>query len=205
MNSNRKIPENLWMGLAVATALMLLSAVLIVTLVALGMFDPKPIGPNTVSRSLQRIRVDQDSAPTFWLEEAQPEGDFSIRISAHLAAGESDIGYGLALGGSQEALVFAISPLGYLTLWSQLRKNGTIRVEHYIPWRTWPHIQTGNEVNEIWLDVQDGRVTTIRVNSELLDSTPVSVPGGEIGLWSKTFGEPAEINFDRLEIFSDRK
>ena len=205
MNGERKISRNLWRGLTVITVLMPLSAVLLVTLVALGVFDPKPLGPLSVSQSLQRIRVDQDSEPTLWLEDVQPEGDFSIRVSARLAEGESDIGYGLVLGGSQEELIFALSPLGYLTFWRQLEKNGTLGEELYIPWRTWPHIHTGNEPNEIWLDVQDGRLTSIRVNSELLDYTPVSVPGEQIGLWSKTFGEPAEIGFDSLEIFSDSK
>jgi len=202
MNGESKIPKNLWKGLAIVLALMLLIAALLTTLVALGVFDPRPLGPVTVRRSLERIGVDQDSKPIHWLEEQQPGEDYSIRLAARLAGGESDIGYGLVLGTSKEALILAVSPLGYLTFWKQTERNGTTTEELYIPWLTWPHIHGGTGQNEIWLDVQQGQVTSIRVNQELLKFKSVPAPDEGIGLWSETFGSPAEISFDTLEIFS---
>ena len=65
-------------------------------------------------------------------------------------------------------------------------------------------ILIGTDQNEIWLDVENNLVTAIRINQELLNTGPVSVPDRAIGIWLKTFGDPAEVRFDRVQIFEDR-
>jgi hypothetical protein len=203
MNGERRISDTIWRGLAVGVALTLLISFSLINLVAVGVFDPKPLGPNTVNRDLQSLVVDQDSESTHWLEDIQPEDNYSIRLTAHKVKGESDIGYGLILGEPGHELIFAVSPLGYLSFWRELQENDRKIEEQYIPWRTWPHIQTGTDPNEIWLDIEDGLVTSIRLNRELLNADPVSVPGREIGIWLKTFGDPTQISFDKVEIFEE--
>ena len=185
-------------------ALTLLISLSLIALIAVGVFDPKPLGPISINRNLQSLVVDQESESTHWLVDIQPEDNYSIRLTAHKAKGESDIGYGLILGETEHMLIFAVSPLGYLSFWREVRENDRKIEEQYIPWRTWPHIHTGTDQNEIWLDIEDGLVTSIRINRELLNADPVSVPGREIGLWLKTFGEPSEISFDKVEIFEER-
>jgi hypothetical protein len=203
MNGKERISNNIWRGLAIALALTLITSLSLVTLVALGVFDPKPLGPNTINQNLQSLLVDQNSESTHWLKDIQPEDNYSIRLRAHKIKGESDIGYGLVLGKPEHKLIFAVSPLGYLSFWRELQENDKKFEERYIPWRTWPHIHKGTDQNEIWLDIEDGLVTSIRLNRELLNADPVSVPGREIGLWLKTFGDPSEISFDRVEVFQE--
>jgi hypothetical protein len=204
MNGERKISDNIWWGLAVGVALTLLISLSLITLVAAGVFDPKPLGPTTFNRNLQSLLVDQESESSHWIEYIQPEGNYSIRLTAHKVKGESDIGYGLVLGEPGHELIFAVSPLGYLSFWREREENDRKIEELYIPWRTWPHIQAGTDLNEIWLDVENDLVTAIRINQELLNTGPVSVPGQAIGIWLRTFGDPTEVSIDRVQIFEER-
>ena len=128
-----------------------------------------------------------------------PSGRYSLRLTAAREDGETDIGYGLALGDENEYLAVAVSPLGYLSVW---QKSGA-ETDTILPWQTWPHVGRGLEPNEIWLDSEENGRLTIRINREFLWEGEIEPPSGQIGLIGESFGETAVVDFQAVRIFEE--
>ncbi len=188
-----------------AALTLLVIAVVAVALIVAGAFDPQPFGaPASVEQPGPRTLTDAGEAVTpLTAPWTTPPNRFSIRLKAAHTAGEPDSGYGLALGDGAGQLVVALSPLGYATVREE--QAGAEPVVH-LPWQTWPHVRPGTAANEIWLDVEngDGRAAvTVWINRELLWQGTIGVAPRQIGLYQTTFGEPATVDFSRVEWFAE--
>lgn len=183
--------------------LLVVGTAVIVLFILSGINDPKPVGALVVERPLFPQIVSPEAPRLTWLEEPIPEGNFSVRLTAAQEAGSTgrgmDVGYGLALGSDEAQVAVAVSPLGYLSVW---QTNGQ-ETNAILPWQTWPHVRRDLEPNEIWLDVENGRLA-IRINREWLWQGEVELPSGQIGVVAESFGETAVVDFQRLEIFGEK-
>jgi hypothetical protein len=187
--------------LSAVAVLLLITAVTVFVLVASGFFDPQPWGRPGARQPLPAVSVPARTTHLLWLPEPQlPPGNYTMQLAAAFESGEEDVAFGLVVGDEQHYLVTAVSPLGYLAVWE--RRHGVTR--YHLPWQTWPHIRPGGEVNEIWIDRQDRRLT-VRLNRELLWSGDVYLAGAEVGLFVQSFGEAAVIDFQTLQLHGGRE
>ena len=168
------------------------TAVLLILLIASGVFDPKPVGELQKMLPATTLTVDQPGQTIRWLDEPLPAGDFSVRGTAVFQSGNLDSGIGLALGDAEQALVVAVSPLGYVLV----RQGDAV----LLPWQPWPHVQLEENPNEIWIDVR-GREVTVRLNRELLWQGSVDLISHRLGLFAEGFGETAVYTFPAIEIY----
>lgn len=174
-------------------AYLLATAVLLIILIAAGVFDPKPVGELQATLPTTSLSRDQSGQTILWLDVPIPAGDFSVRGTAVFQQGNPDSGIGLALGGDGGSLVVGVSPLGYV-----LVQQGDKAV---LPWQPWPHVGLADAPNEIWIDVRGGEVT-VRLNRELLWQGPYGVAKRQLGLFSEVFGEETAVyTFPTLELF----
>ena len=82
-----------------------------------------------------------------------------------------------------------MSPLGYAGIWQGTLLPTTSPATTYLfPWQPWPHIHPTE--NEIWLDVQNGRLR-VRLNREWLWEGDVTLPGTQVAVWGHSYGETA--------------
>lgn len=174
------------------TAVFLFTAIgLLVLLIGLGVFDPKPLGKLQWQKSVAALTVAGQARSVLWLADGV-EGVFSVRGTAVYQTGETDIVYGLVLGSEDDYLAVVVSPLGYVTLWQG---------EHvWLPLQTWPHVRTGHEPNEIWVDVA-GEEITVRLNREILWVGQGSLAGG-VGVIGESWGETAVVQFPSIQLFA---
>lgn len=125
-------------------------------------------------------------------------------MTAAWQEGELDTGYGLAIGDEEDFIVIAVSPLGYVTISNGSWENGQPKLSNpIVPWRTWPHVRLEQERNEIWVDIQERKITSVRINRELLWQGEVAAKGQQVGLWTQSFGGSTEIDFQLLESFAE--
>ena len=183
-----------WLGLLL---LLVLAAGL--ALVSAGMFDPPLNG--TVWRErplpLSTQTIPPESHTLVWLDEPLPDTDYSLRLTAVHQSGEPDAGYGLMVGSEGRSLAVLVSPLGYVTV-----RLGETAV---VPWQPWPHVRTGMEPNEIWLNmggVEGNGRAAVRINRELLWTGEVGVLAGQVGLVGESHGrrETAVVRWEKWEI-----
>lgn len=200
-------PPPPWRALRLITVGLSGVLVFLVLLIALGYFDPKPLGPLVLVDQPGVYSTSEGDALVLsqlppWPAAATVK-QFSIRLTAANVAGELDSGYGLALSDTSRQLFIAASPLGYIAVW----EKGTEREPAYIlPWERWPHVLVGRQPNELWLDVASspgGSIITARINRELLWQDEVDFFPREAGLWLGSFGESATVDFQKLEWFAD--
>ena len=175
-----------------ALAGLLATAVLLIILIGSGVFDPKPVGELQKTLPATTLAVDQPGQAIKWLDTPLPDGDFSVRGTAVFQSGNLDSGVGLALGDADDALVVAVSPLGYVLVQQA--------DEVLLPWQPWPHVQLDDALNEIWIDVR-GREVAVRLNRELLWQGPVNFASRRLGLFAEGFGETAVYTFPAIEIY----
>jgi len=187
-----------WRWLNWSIVLVLVGIVLLIAVISAGIFDPTPVGDLRDTIPLQALDLDDEQQRLVWLEQTAPDGNHTLRLRAALSAGEVDSAYGLTLGEDEQFATIAFSPAGYVSFW---QRDGD-QLEKIIPWRTWPHVRLGQEANELWLDVVEGNLTSVRTNREVLWQGEVPLKGRRIGLWAETFGGPATIDFQQLEIFA---
>ena len=93
---------------------LLVAAVAFVALIAGGGFDPRPCGPLAKSATPGLLALAGRSEKLQWQIEpfaGQPRC-YSLRLTTVHAVGETDSGYGLAVGDRKAVLVVAVSPLG---------------------------------------------------------------------------------------------
>ncbi|WP_420645130.1 hypothetical protein [Candidatus Leptofilum sp.] len=175
-------------------AYLLATAVFLIILIAVGVFDPKPVGELQRTLPGTSLTVNQRGQTVVWLDEPLPDGDFSVRGTAVLQEGNPDSGIGLAVGSEAHAFVVAVSPLGYV-----LVQHGD---EVVLPWQPWPHVRADNTPNEIWIDVR-GNEITVRLNRELLWQGTAALETRRLGLFSEGFGgETAVYTISTIEIFA---
>ena len=183
--------------------LLLGGTAVIILLILSGVFDPKPVGQLVVERPLFPQIVAPQAPRLTWLEQPIPAESYSVRLTAAQEAGSTghgmDVGYGLALGSDGAHVAVAVSPLGYLSLW---QTNGQ-ETDLILPWQTWPHVRRDLEPNEIWLDVENGRLT-IRINREWLWEGEIEPLSGQIGVVAESLGETAVVDFQTIQIFEEK-
>jgi hypothetical protein len=200
-----------------ATLFILLAALVMVFVIGGGFFDPvAPEATAVTHHSLPPITLAAGERRLVWLPDVTlPDGDYAIRLTAARQSGELDIAYGLAVGSEGRFLVTAVGPVGYVGVWEEetvdsqqptindqrqettgngqwAMVNGqwSTKVADYVPWQTWPHVRTGEGVNEIWLARQNGRIT-IRINRELLWQASLPSPGSQLGVYAASHGDTA--------------
>lgn len=192
--ARRRDRTPLW--LRAAAVLLPTTAVVALLLIAAGAFDPQPLGPLTQQRALPSLTLPAQTDQIIWLDEPLSALPLSVRLTAAYAEGESDVGYGLALGDETAYLAAAVSPLGYVAVWEIVDGR---RVAH-VPWQPWPHVRPGAAPNEVWIDWRDGRAR-VRLNRELLWEGEITVDDGRVGLVGESFGDAAVVDFRTLELF----
>jgi hypothetical protein len=209
MSSNNDVPPATWRWLGCAAVILLVAAIGGISLISAGAFDPDINGTLRNTFELASKDVPAHSSALQRLDVATPKSDYSLRLRARHSDGETNVGYGLAIGNDDGFVLVALSPLGYLTVLDVSDANELESVtvsrqpsdERNLPWQTWPHIRSGQQSNEIWIDVNEGAITGIRINRELLQTQDFAVDGDQIAIWTESFGEAATIEFQELELF----
>ncbi|MCA9951581.1 MAG: hypothetical protein KDE48_18150 [Anaerolineales bacterium] len=158
-------------------------------LIAIGLFDPIPPEINSVKIPPITLSVDPESQTIIW-QTNLPSPPYLINLTANLQSGEVDSGYGLLLGTNNAYFAVAVAPTGYLSVWQTGAQATT-----FLPWQTWPHIQTGNNANEIGVEVAADGFVTVRINGEYLWSGAIEMPLEAVGIYGESFGKTAVIHF----------
>jgi hypothetical protein len=176
--------------------LLLVITLLIVGLIASGVFDPSPFGQSLWHEDLSKMAVEPLSRQVSWIESETPQLPFTVRLTAAYGSGEYDSAYGLVLGDEESFFSVAVSPLGYLAIWETTSSDA-----YYLNWQTWPHVQKDHGTNEIWLDIEGDRAQ-VRINREWLWEGNIEVQGRHIGILGESFGEEVIIEFESLKLFA---
>lgn len=185
--------------------LLLIVAAAFIGLIARGVFDPRPCGRLAHQDMPGRVALDE-RGETLQQQRAPFAGTpwcYDLRLTAAYEAGETDSGYGLAVGDRQAALVVAVSPLGQAAVWQTVA--GEAEPRYLLPWQPWPHVHPGTSPNEIWLEIDDDAgitQVTARVNRELLwQGNLIEPPPADPYLWLGSFGGPVTVDFQTLDWF----
>ncbi|MEW5986692.1 MAG: hypothetical protein AB1791_08670 [Chloroflexota bacterium] len=203
-NASDNPPGWVWRGLGWSAVLLLLTAVLVISLVSAGVFDPKPVGRLSYQQSLAAETVPAQATLIEWAPVAHLPDAFTARLTAAYQRGNANVGYGLVVGGEKDYLAAAVSPFGYVAVWRQGGKQAGGLHYYSLPWQTWPHIRPADQTNEIQVDVQDSRVT-VRVNRELLWQGEVALSGRQVGWLGQSFDEAAVVQFQELRLYAPPK
>lgn len=193
--------QRVWRVLVIVGSASAVVIAAFVILIAVGAFDPRPIGELTVRLSLGPRETGPENVALNWQSVPLPDPPYSVRLAAATPNGDADGEYGLVIGDDRQHLTIAVSPLGYAGVWQE--RDGA--VESLFPWQPWPHVQMGEAPNELWLDVHgEGATTfaTVRVNRELLWQGAIQPPTGRVGTWLRSYGEPFAADFRLLELFA---
>lgn len=156
------------------------TAVLLILLIAAGLFDPKPVGPFQPAINLT-LAVPAQGQAVHWLDTSLPPGDFSVRLDMTFAEKGTDEVAGLLLGSEAAPLWVGVSPLGYVEV-----MDGETAV---MPLQTWVHVRPST--NEIWVDMRS-EIMTIRINRELLWRGMIVLSGRRVGIAAE--GEEGVVN-----------
>ena len=186
-------------AITLAAVLLLGSIVLIVSLSALGFFDPIAVGEPIWQQELDPMAVGPESTEVRWLKNDLPDSPLSVRLTASYDAGESDSAYGLLLGQEDKSTAVVVSPLGYAAVWQQPSSTDSETVNYYLPWQTWPHVQTGVESNELLVSL-DGDQISVRVNGEWLWEAGEIERVDRIGIVGISYGGNVSIDFHSADL-----
>ncbi|MBP6470510.1 MAG: hypothetical protein KBE23_06875 [Chloroflexi bacterium] len=177
-------------------ALLLLAALAIgAALISAGVFDPPVNGVMVGERPLPSPTTLSPDRPFLtWLDEPLPTTNYTVRLTAVHKFGEPDVAYGLIIG---DAVTVLVSPLGFVAV-----RVGETAV---VPWQPWPHVHTGAEPNEIWLNVggvEGHGGVSVRINRELLWAGEVGNMTSQVGLVGENYGEgeTAVVQWVKLEV-----
>ncbi len=175
------------------------AGIAILILIVSGYFDPKPYGSVIWQQELFPIEIGSKSSEIRWLAADLPDSPISVRLTANHASGEIDTDFGLLLGQGETYVAIAVSPLGNVAIWEQSDVANSTHPNYHLPWQTWPHVRTDNEVNEI-LILLDGDILIVRLNREWLweGSGFDQIEG--IGIFGVSYGQNSIINFQLAEI-----
>ncbi len=172
----------IWWG----SGVLLATAVLLIALIASGLFDPQPIGSVLWTAQPVPLTLSGPERTVNWLGAPVVPAAYSMRLATNHFSGEQDVVYGLVIG----SLWVGVSPLGYVEV-----LDGETAV---LPLQPWPHVTA--TANEIWIDVQGG-MATIRINRELLWTGETAVSGSQLGVWGQSWGETAVIHFPSVTLY----
>jgi hypothetical protein len=187
--------NNRWLWLYRVTAVSLTTFLLLILLIQLGMFDPKPIGQPIYAQTLNRtLAVNANETTIQWLPVSLPDGAYSILLTANWQEGDDFSAYGVVVGSDDVYTAVTVSPLGYTAV--------TQNQSDLLPLQPWPHIKTGHATNEIWVDVTGSQIR-VRLNKELLWSGEAAPSGGNVGLIGVSFAETAVFRFQQLTMTTD--
>jgi hypothetical protein len=204
MQSEDLVPKRAMRWLGISAAAVLVAIAVSIALISAGAFDPRPYGKLAESFGIDQSLLVSQSQQIEWFDQSIPSGSYTIRLSANLAAGDLDTGYGLLLGNEDEYVGVAVSSLGYVTMWQSAPATGdTAQPINILPWQTWPHVHPSQENNEIWIDVRDEKISSVRLNREILWQGSVPLNDKKYGIWAEGFAGPATIDFSLLELFFD--
>ncbi|MGW8319517.1 MAG: hypothetical protein ACWGPS_09745 [Candidatus Promineifilaceae bacterium] len=202
MHSRENVPSATWRWLGLSAVLILIVAVTMIGLISTGRFDPKPLGRLQQQMTFGVRDVAAGESILSWPLQLEDESSFTVRLTAALDEGETDMGYGLALGSEANYVTAAVSPTGYVTIQPDVGSGSQPTPSGSIPWQTWPHVRTGQQTNEIWANVVQGSLAEVRINRELLWQGNLPLDGHQVGLWAESFGGPAAVDFSSLEVFA---
>lgn len=198
-------PQRILIGVAL---LLLIITLLAIGLISAGVFDPRPLGRLSYRDELNRQVAVVDEHQEQLLERPSSD-EFSVRLGAALSSGNSDIGFGLKIGDTLSSIIVAVSPLGYVTIMEHLVPDKALETdsqgfddpEHLLPWQTWPHVEDGTTSNEIWVDIKDSKLVSVRINRELLWTGALPLDGTDIEFWAESYDAPAVIDLDYIELY----
>ena len=176
------------------------TAVTLLSLILSGAFDPKPIGRPVWAAEPGQITIPAGERKTVWLRPL-PQTAFSVRLTAVYQSGSPDSATGLILGSDQQNSRITISPLGYAAVTSPCHPV-TLSPCHPFPSAPFPHVRSGANPNEIWIDVANGRMT-VRINRELLWSGNVGELQGELGVWGESYGDTAVYHLPQIILYEE--
>lgn len=166
--------------------LLLVLAIIAITLVLTGWFDPQPYGELVWEQKLSPVTVPARSERVVWIDEGV-DGAYSLRLTAVFSKGNPDSRYGLLL----DDLSITISPTGY----AAIEQGGAV----IMPYAPFPHVHR-DDVNEIWVDV-DGDAVTVRLNRELFWQGRTAVKG-DVGVMVENFGDSGDsVDFQTLALW----
>ena len=186
-------------AITLLAALLIGAIVIVVSLSALGLFDPMPGGVQIWQQELDPIQVISQSSEVRWLHEELPQSPLSVRLTAGYDSGELDSAYGLVLGQGDENIAVMVSPLGYTAIRQQPSFTNSDETDYYLPWQTWPHVHTADEANELFVYL-DGHTITVRLNREWLWEAGEIERVDRIGLIAESYGEDVLIDFHTAEL-----
>ncbi len=212
-NPNDQIPKWLW-GLARwSFVILILVIAVMVTAVALGVGDPKPMGSlKWEDRFDTRARWKTFGDELFFgsgglVIGVQQKGDyggavttveaasqFTIETAASQANGEMGAFYGIIFNyrDADHYTAVLINGNGYVEVFE---KEGKV----WMPQQEWPNILLGNESNRVRLDVTNGE-GLIRINDEVLMRLPIT--GGEVGIVARASAANQRVRFSWVKLWS---
>ena len=180
--------------------LLIFLILLLLLLISRGVFDPPLHGtPQDIPLPVEFILPDsgQGSLRQVAFSQERPVTEFSIKGDVRWLDGERDILTGIALqDATNQELSVRLSPLGEL----EITGEGGSAEQIDFPRQYWPHVRTGNAVNEIWINVQP-QETAVRINGEAAWRGRALAPPITLYLVGESYGGSAVVNFPKLSIF----
>jgi hypothetical protein len=202
MNEQINQPDKAWDWSRLALVAVLVLAILGIILVSSGVVDPKPTGGYLASIALTPLDLEPGESRISWLPEPSLGDLDTIRLHASLRAGSLDSAYGLAIGDRTDSIIITVSPTGYLAVERRLAADRSQpKTMQILGWQPWPHVRKHMDQNEIWVEIVDDDITTIRINRELLWNQEIPVKGSKVGLFGQSFSESAMIEFQTMEYY----
>ena len=212
MNDEQQVQQvGRWLGWS--AVLLLLLAVLGISLISMGVFDPPLAGDEE-----SVIPLDQELTTTTeqveWLDAVVEGEAVTVWLAAAYTQGEQDSSYGLALGSPDDYLVVAISPAGYVTVFQVTSEQSAVNSEQLavsqslnlsvspsplIPWQPWPHVWRGTKSNEFLIEIVGDEVTA-RVNREWLWQGKWEGRGRNPALYLATHNQPVTVSFQQITV-----
>lgn len=181
-------------------ALLVCCAILLIAAFStLGYFDPTRQGKPIWSTELDPIQLQPKAIEMRWLREELPRSPLSILLTAGHGSGDPDSAYGLLLGQEDNNIAIMISPLGSIAITKYPAQQVSGAADHTLPWQTWPHVQTGDQPNDLLVYLEDDKIS-VRLNGEFLWAADDIEPVNRLGLIAASYGEEVTIDFQVAEI-----
>ena len=214
MNDEQQVQQvGRWLGWS--AVLLLGLAVLGISLISMGVFDPPLAGEKESVIPLDR-ELTTTTEQVEWLDVAVAGDEVTMWLAAAYTSGEQDSSYGLALGSPENYLVVAVSPAGYVTVFqvnseqlpvtsyqlpvtSYQSLNLSVSPSPLLPWQPWPHVWRGQQSNEFLLEIVGDDVTA-RVNREWLWQGKWEGRGRNPALYLATHNQPVTATFEQMTV-----
>jgi hypothetical protein len=181
------------------------TAVLLISLITSGMFDPKPVGELAQTWPPLTLTIPAQEEQITWLPELLPASNFSLHTTLTYQSGEPDGGAGIVLATDCANIIIVLSPLGYATIQQQPLPAVHCPLLTDFPWQPWPHVRTGTQANQIWANIEDGQMQ-VRINRELLWAGEMTFKPERIGIYGESWGTDAAsatavYHFSQIQLF----